>query len=224
MESWAACGVPALPGTGLVPVVYDTASGSLVASAAGPAVSLYVCGITPYDATHLGHAATYLAFDLLVRAWLDAGLTVAYTQNSTDVDDPLLERATATGIDWRELAARETALFHADLTALRVVPPAHYVPVTEAMGLVVALIERLDAEGATYVLEGDVYFSVAAAPRFGAVSGYDATLMRTLAAERGGDPDRAGKRHPQDCLLWLAQRPGEPGWPSRYGPGRPGWC
>jgi L-cysteine:1D-myo-inositol 2-amino-2-deoxy-alpha-D-glucopyranoside ligase len=203
--------------------VHDTATNALVPSADGPTASLYVCGITPYDATHLGHASTYLAFDLLVRAWLDAGLTVTYAQNSTDIDDPLLERATATGTDWRALAARETRLFHDDMTALRVVPPAHYVPVTEAMDVVVALIERLDAAGATYVLGGDVYFSVAAAKHFGQVSGYDAALMRRFAAERGGDPDRAGKRDPQDCLLWLAQRPGEPGWPSPYGPGRPGW-
>ena len=223
MDSWAACDVPSLPGTGVVPRVHDTASGSLVLSAGGPTASLYVCGITPYDATHLGHAATYLAFDLLVRAWLDAGLRVSYTQNSTDIDDPLLERATATGIDWQGLAARETALFHSDMTALRVVPPAHYVPVTEAMPLVVSLIERLDAAGATYVLDGDVYFSVASAKHFGEVSGYDAELMRRFAGQRGGDPDRAGKRDPQDCLLWLAQRPGEPGWPSPYGPGRPGW-
>ena len=223
MDSWAGCDVPTLPGVGAVPLVHDTASQALVRSAAAPAASLYVCGITPYDATHLGHAATYLAFDLLVRAWLDAGLRVSYTQNSTDVDDPLLERANATGIDWRALAARETALFHSDMSALRVVPPARYVPVTEAMPLVVSLIERLDAAGATYVLDGDVYFSVAAAPHFGEVSGYDDALMRAFAAERGGDPDRPGKRDPQDCLLWLAQRPGEPGWPSPYGPGRPGW-
>ncbi|MDQ1725040.1 MAG: L-cysteine:1D-myo-inositol 2-amino-2-deoxy-alpha-D-glucopyranoside ligase [Frankiaceae bacterium] len=223
MDSWAACDVPSLPGTGVVPLVHDTASGSRVLSASGPTASLYVCGITPYDATHLGHAATYLAFDLLVRAWLDAGVSVSYTQNSTDIDDPLLERATATGIDWQGLAARETALFHSDMAALRVVPPAHYVPVTEAMPLVVELIERLDAAGATYVLDGDVYFSVEAAKHFGEVSGYDAALMRRFAGERGGDPDRVGKRDPQDCLLWLAQRPGEPGWPSPYGPGRPGW-
>ena len=223
MDPWAACDVPALPGTGMVPLVHDTASSSLVRSTTGSTASLYVCGITPYDATHLGHAATYLAFDLLVRAWLDAGIVVSYTQNSTDIDDPLLERATATGIDWQGLAARETALFHSDMAALRVVPPAHYVPVTEAMPLVVAFIERLEEAGATYVLDGDVYFSVGAAKHFGEVSSYDEQLMRRFAGERGGDPDRAGKRDSQDCLLWLAQRPGEPGWPSPFGPGRPGW-
>jgi L-cysteine:1D-myo-inositol 2-amino-2-deoxy-alpha-D-glucopyranoside ligase len=223
MDSWPSPPVPRLPGSGIVPMLHDTASESPVLSATGRSASLYVCGITPYDATHLGHAATYLAFDLLVRAWEDAGVAVRYTQNVTDIDDPLLERATATGVDWRDLAVRETRLFHDDMTALRVVPPAHYVPVTEAMDLVVALIGRLEAAGATYALGSDVYFSVEAAAHFGQVSHADATTMRTFAAQRGGDPDRPGKRHPQDCLLWLGQRDGEPGWESPYGPGRPGW-
>ena len=208
---------------GQVPLVWDSASGTQVASALGSTARLYVCGITPYDATHLGHAATYLAFDLLVRSWRDAGVTVEYTQNVTDVDDPLLERATATGQSWQALAAREIELFRSDMTALRVVPPTDYVPVTDSMGAVLELIGRLDRAGATYRLDDDIYFAVENAPHFGDVSGLDAAMMRTLAAERGGDPDRTGKRHPQDCLLWLGQRGDDPAWPSPYGPGRPGW-
>jgi L-cysteine:1D-myo-inositol 2-amino-2-deoxy-alpha-D-glucopyranoside ligase len=184
---------------------------------------MYVCGITPYDATHLGHANTYVAFDLVNRAWRDAGHDVHYVQNITDVDDPLLERAEATGRDWRELAAAEIDLFRSDMAALRVLPPREYVAVTEVVGEVIALIERLRAKGAVYELDGDVYFPVAAAPKFGAVSGYSEPGMLELFGERGGDPERAGKRDPLDWLLWRAERPGEPSWPSPFGPGRPGW-
>ncbi len=184
---------------------------------------MYVCGITPYDATHLGHANTYLAFDLVNRAWRDAGHEVHYTQNSTDVDDPLLERAEATGVDWQELAEREIELFRTDMEALRIVPPREYVGVTEVVDQVVELIARLGDRGATYRLDDDVYFSVAAAPKFGAVSGYSEEQMLELFGERGGDPGREGKRHPLDWLLWRGHRPGEPSWPSPFGPGRPGW-
>lgn len=184
---------------------------------------MYVCGITPYDATHLGHANTYLAFDLVNRTWRDAGHEVHFTQNATDVDDPLLERAEQTGIDWRDLAEREIELFRSDMEALRILPPRDYVAVTEVIDQVAALIELLRDKGATYDLEGDVYFDVAAAPKFGAVSGYPEEQMLALFGERGGDPDRPGKKHPLDWLLWRAERPGEPSWPSPFGQGRPGW-
>lgn len=184
---------------------------------------MYVCGITPYDATHLGHANTYLAFDLVNRVWRDAGHGVHFTQNATDVDDPLLERAEQTGIDWRDLAEREIELFRTDMEALRILPPDEYVGVTEVVAQVAELIGRLKDKGATYEVGRDVYFSVAAAPKFGAVSGYSEERMLELFAERGGDPAREGKRHPLDWLLWRAERPGEPSWPSDFGPGRPGW-
>ncbi|ETK38069.1 cysteine--1-D-myo-inosityl 2-amino-2-deoxy-alpha-D-glucopyranoside ligase, partial [Microbispora sp. ATCC PTA-5024] len=184
---------------------------------------MYVCGITPYDATHLGHANTYLAFDLAYRVWRDAGHEVHYTQNATDVDDPLLERAQATGTPWQDLAEREIDLFRSDMEALRILPPREYVGVTEVVDQIAELIGRLTERGATYVLDGDVYFSVSAAPKFGAVSGYSEETMIELFAERGGDPARPGKRHPLDWLLWRAERPGEPSWPSPFGPGRPGW-
>ncbi|MBO3748739.1 cysteine--1-D-myo-inosityl 2-amino-2-deoxy-alpha-D-glucopyranoside ligase [Streptosporangiaceae bacterium NEAU-GS5] len=223
MRSWSGPNVPRLPGTGALPNVFDTAARSRRPTAPGPTARMYVCGITPYDATHLGHANTYLAFDLLNRAWRDAGHEVRYTQNATDVDDPLLERAARDGVDWRELATREIDLFRSDMQALRILPPDDYVAVTEAVGLVVELIERLVERGAAYRLDGDVYFSMAAAPKFGAVSGYSPETMLELFAERGGDPDRPGKRDPLDWILWLAERPGEPSWPSPFGPGRPGW-
>jgi L-cysteine:1D-myo-inositol 2-amino-2-deoxy-alpha-D-glucopyranoside ligase len=194
---------------------------------------MYVCGITPYDATHIGHAATYVAFDLLHRAWLDEGREVTYVQNVTDVDDPLLERATATGEDWRTLAGRETARFVDDMTALAVLPPAAYVGAVEAVPLIVDAVERLVAAGEAYVVEtpdavdpafGDVYFDVASDPRFGAVSGLDEAAMLTTFGERGGDPDRPGKRRPLDALLWRVEREGEPAWDGgRLGRGRPGW-
>jgi L-cysteine:1D-myo-inositol 2-amino-2-deoxy-alpha-D-glucopyranoside ligase len=184
---------------------------------------MYVCGITPYDATHLGHAFTYSTFDLLHRVWLDEGRSVEYVQNVTDIDDPLLERAVATGEDWRELAARETALFGDDMLALRVLPPSHYVGAVESMDLVVAMVRALDGHGAVYSLDGDLYFSVASDPRFGGVAGLDVDHMVALAGERGGDPQRPGKRHPLDPLLWQLERPDEPAWDTVLGHGRPGW-
>src|SRR5690606_36080531 len=176
-----------------------------------------------YDATHLGHANTYLAFDLLQRAWLDHGLDVHYTQNVTDVDDPLLERAEATGVDWVELAERETQLFRDDMTALRILPPRDYVGAVESIPLVVDLIGRLESTGAVYRVDDDLYFEVRAAESFGRVSGWDEATMAEIFGERGGDPQRPGKRDPLDCLLWQAERPGEPAWDTALGRGRPGW-
>jgi L-cysteine:1D-myo-inositol 2-amino-2-deoxy-alpha-D-glucopyranoside ligase len=184
---------------------------------------MYVCGITPYDATHLGHANTYLTFDLVHRVWLDAGLDVTYVQNVTDVDDPLLERANATGEDWRDLATRETDLFRTDMEALRILPPQEYIGAVEAIPRIVELIEQLRDRGAVYEVGGDLYFSVASDPRFGSVAHLDRPAMLATFAERGGDPEREGKKDPLDPLLWLAARPGEPSWPSPAGAGRPGW-
>ncbi|WP_030904639.1 cysteine--1-D-myo-inosityl 2-amino-2-deoxy-alpha-D-glucopyranoside ligase [Streptosporangium amethystogenes] len=223
MRSWSTPKVPRLPGAGVPLRLFDTAVRDVVPTKPGPTARMYVCGITPYDATHLGHANTYLAFDLVNRAWRDAGHEVHFTQNATDVDDPLLERAAQTGIDWRDLAEREIELFRSDMEALRILPPRDYVAVTEVIDQVATLIELLRDKGATYDLEGDVYFDMAAAPKFGAVSGYPEEQMLALFGERGGDPDRPGKKHPLDWLLWRAERPGEPSWPSPFGQGRPGW-
>ena len=225
MQAWTEPDIPAVSGPARRLRLYDTSSGGLVdvsPSGDDPA-RMYVCGITPYDATHMGHAATYVTFDLVGRMWRDAGHEVSYTQNITDVDDPLLERATATGIDWTELAKREIQLFRDDMTALRVIPPQAYIGVVEAIPSVVERITDLQRAGAVYEVDGDLYFAVKADPLFGSVSRYDRNTMRALFAERGGDPDREGKRDPLDSLLWQSERPGEPAWDSQLGRGRPGW-
>jgi L-cysteine:1D-myo-inositol 2-amino-2-deoxy-alpha-D-glucopyranoside ligase len=227
MRSWPSPAVSPVVsehmGDGPAVELFDRRAGGLVPTEpAGPA-RLYVCGITPYDATHLGHAATYVAFDLLNRAWRAAGHNVVYVQNVTDVDDPLLERAASTGEDWRHLAERETQLFREDMTALAVIPPDHYVGAVESIPLIVELIQQLRDRGAVYEVDGDLYFSVQADPAFGEVSGLDRTDMLKVFGERGGDPDRPGKRDPLDCLLWQGKREDEPSWDTDLGPGRPGW-
>jgi L-cysteine:1D-myo-inositol 2-amino-2-deoxy-alpha-D-glucopyranoside ligase len=153
----------------------------------------------------------------------DAGKQVRYVQNVTDVDDPLLERAMQTGQDWTVIAARETQLFREDMTALRVIAPEAYIGAVEAIPDVVEAIMALRDRGAAYELDGDTYFSVAAASEFGSVSHLAVADMVRLSAERGGDPDRPGKKDPLDSLLWQAARPGEPAWDSPLGHGRPGW-
>ncbi|MGD3107376.1 cysteine--1-D-myo-inosityl 2-amino-2-deoxy-alpha-D-glucopyranoside ligase [Streptomyces sp. YGL11-2] len=224
MHAWPASEVPALPGQGRDLRIHDTATGGRVTLAPGPVARIYVCGITPYDATHMGHAATYNAFDLVQRVWLDTKRQVHYVQNVTDVDDPLLARAVATGDDWTALAERETALFREDMTALRMLPPRHYIGAVEAIPGIVPLVERLRDAGAAYELDGDIYFSVASDAHFGEVSGLDAAAMRLLSAERGGDPEREGKKNPLDPMLWMAARDGEPSWDgASLGRGRPGW-
>jgi L-cysteine:1D-myo-inositol 2-amino-2-deoxy-alpha-D-glucopyranoside ligase len=223
MRPWTAPEVPTLSVRGPQVRVFDTASGGLVETSPDGPARLYVCGITPYDATHMGHAATYVAFDLLHRAWRHAGHEVTFVQNVTDVDDPLLERATKVHVDWEELAERETQLFRDDMEALRVLPPAHYIGAVESIPLAVALIEKLRAGGSVYELGGDLYFSVTADPAFGDVSRLEREQMLELFAERGGDPDREGKQDPLDCVVWRGPREGEPSWDSPFGPGRPGW-
>ncbi|MDF9717419.1 cysteine--1-D-myo-inosityl 2-amino-2-deoxy-alpha-D-glucopyranoside ligase [Nocardioides sp. ChNu-99] len=223
MRAWSAPDVPTLPVTGPRVSLHDTATGRLAPTEPHGPARLYVCGITPYDATHMGHAATYVGFDLLVRAWRNAGHEVTYVQNVTDVDDPLLERADKVGVSWVDIAERETQLFREDMEALHVLPPAHYVGAVESIPWVIELVERLAEAGAVYRVDDDLYFSVAADPGFGTVSGADRATMRAIFGERGGDPDRAGKRDPLDCLLWRAERPGEPAWESPWGRGRPGW-
>ncbi|MBO0770229.1 MAG: cysteine--1-D-myo-inosityl 2-amino-2-deoxy-alpha-D-glucopyranoside ligase [Actinobacteria bacterium] len=223
MYAWRGTDVPSLPGRGGVVRVRDTASGELAPAAAGHQATIYACGITPYDATHIGHAATFLAWDLLVRAWRDAGHDVRYVQNVTDVDDPLLERAHRDGDDWRELAGREIARYRSDMESLRVLPPTRLVGAVEAMPLIERFALALADRGALYELEGDQYFSRTTDPAFGSVSRLDLATMVALSAERGGDPGRAGKKDPLDPLVWLAARPGEPSWGSAFGAGRPGW-
>jgi L-cysteine:1D-myo-inositol 2-amino-2-deoxy-alpha-D-glucopyranoside ligase len=231
---WPAPFVPRVPGTGPRLRLHDTSTQGLreVAPEGGPGepFTMYVCGITPYDATHLGHAATYVTFDLVQRAVRDAGHRVRYVQNVTDVDDPLFERADRDGVDFRALAAQEVALFREDMSALAVLPPDAYIGVEESMQGIVTKIEALLDAGQAYRLpiEGrdgqDVYLDLATEPEFGSVSGWTREQMLEVFAERGGDPDRPGKRDALDPLLWRAARPGDPTWEGRsLGPGRPGW-
>lgn len=226
MRAWTPSAVPELPGRGPAVTIWDTASQAGITTPRESMARLYVCGITPYDAAHLGHAATYLAFDLLVRAWLDAGQQVRYVQNVTDVDDPLLERALITGQDWSQLADQEIDLFRRDMQSLRVLPPDHYIGAVEAIPEIVPAVAQLLADGAAYRMDdgsGDVYFAVASEPSFGTESGLTREQMLALFAARGGDPDRPGKKDPLDSLLWRAGRPDEPAWDSELGAGRPGW-
>jgi L-cysteine:1D-myo-inositol 2-amino-2-deoxy-alpha-D-glucopyranoside ligase len=223
VKSWPAPHVPTLPDSGLALRLFDTATGAVRATEPGPTARMYVCGITPYDATHMGHAFTYVTFDLIHRAWLDAGHDVHYVQNVTDIDDPLLERAVATGQDWQEIARRETALFREDMTDLNVIPPRDYIGAVESIPSVAEHVQTLQVKGAVYSVDGDLYFRVRRDPQFGSVSRLDDEAMRTIFAERGGDPGRPGKEDPLDCLVWQSARPDEPAWDTPLGHGRPGW-
>lgn len=236
MHSWPAPQIPELPGRGHPVRVHDSTTGELVVAAPGDTATLYACGITPYDATHIGHANTYVAFDLLVRAWRDAGQRVTYASNVTDVDDPLLERAAATGVDWRALATQQIALFAEDMTALGVVPPDVWDGAVEKIPAVVEAVSAMLADGTAYRVPvepgaggtdaglGDVYADLSADPAFGSVSRFPRDVMERLFAERGGDPDRDGKKDRLDPLLWRRERSGEPAWDGGVlGTGRPGW-
>ena len=225
MNSWAPVAVPKyLSATQLPPLsLMDTASSSKKSLSKKSVYRMYVCGITPYDATHLGHAATYLTFDLINRYLRATGSQVSYVQNITDIDDPLLERATRDGIDWVDLAEQQIDLFRSDMVNLRVIPPAHYIGAVEAIPLVVQAIKQLQEQSSIYSVDTDFYFSVSKDPKFGTRSHLSQTKMLEIFSERGGDPNRVGKADPLDCLVWMSQRVNEPGWNSDLGKGRPGW-
>lgn len=228
MHSWPQPSVPSVGGTPVALQLFDTADAALkpVAVYDGGA-GMYVCGITPYDSTHLGHAATYLTFDLIHRILLDNGVSVRFVQNITDVDDPLFERAVRDGVDWRELGESQINLFRSDMEDLRVIPPRDYVSVTDSVDEVIDMVSALLTIGAAYVVDDpdhpDIYASIDATPQFGYESNYSRDVMEQLFAERGGDPDRPGKRDPLDALIWRAARDGEPAWDAPFGAGRPGW-
>ena len=186
-------------------------------------VGMYVCGVTPYDTTHMGHAFTFLTFDILVRRLRDLGLEVTYVQNATDVDDPLFAKAKELGITWDELARRETAQYLRDMRNLNAVPPDHYVLASETIAEILALTGELVDKGFAYAAGGNVYFSVDADPDYGKLSHLTREQMLPIANERGNDPDDPNKRNPLDFVLWKASAEGEPSWDSPFGPGRPGW-
>lgn len=207
--------------------MWDTASSDVTPLVPADEATVYVCGITPYDSTHLGHAATYVAFDVLNRQLLANGHRLNFVQNVTDVDDPLFERAHRDGVDWRELGESQTNLFRQDMVNLGVIPPTSYIGAVESIPEVISMVSTLLDNGSAYVVDDptypDVYADRTATRQFGYESHYDARTMEKFFAERGGDPDRSGKRHPLDSLLWRAERPGEPAWDSPFGRGRPGW-
>lgn len=225
MNSWAQVAIPPLASKFILPTleIFDTAKQELSSIVKKDKYRIYVCGITPYDATHLGHANTYLAFDLINRYLLATGSEVLFVQNITDIDDPLLERANRDGVDWRELATSQIDLFRSDMVALHVIPPKHYIGAVEAIPLVVEAISDLQKADTVYQVDNDYYFRVRSDSEFGERSHLTQTQMLDIFSQRGGDPDRVGKEDPLDALLWLAKRPSEPGWDSKYGVGRPGW-
>lgn len=192
----------------------DTSSGS---------VSLYVCGVTPYDTTHLGHAFTYVTFDVLVRFLESQGIEVTYVQNVTDIDDDILRKARELGVDWHELGLEETQRYLEDMAALNVRPPDHLVPATDVMSQIVEAILALVRAGKAYQAGGNVYFDSRSFPSYGQLCHCDREQMLQLAEEHGGSPADPAKHDPLDFVLWLGHRPNEPQWPGPFGPGRPGW-
>ena len=225
MRSWPTVAIPDVDPKYALPklTLKDTLSGTKKALPTKNLYRMYVCGITPYDATHLGHAATYLTFDLINRYLRATGAEVRYVQNITDIDDPLLERAKRDGIDWQELAYSQIELFRSDMVNLHILPPESYIGAVEAIPLVTKAIEVLQEANTIYPVEKDLYFQVRSDAEFGTRSHYSQVEMQEIFSQRGGDPDRVGKRDVLDPLVWLAARPGEPSWPSPFGAGRPGW-
>ena len=220
MNSWPKVYLPPLEGIEYPPLKLVDSNNGLVELDNGSNFAIYVCGITPYDATHLGHAATYLAFDLINRYKILSGSTVNFVENITDIDDPLLERAKRDNQGWQNLASKQIDLFSSDMSALRVIPPDSFIKVTDSLALIEDFINRLDKAGYLYKLDSDYYFSVG---KFLDQMRIPIEQAIDIFAERGGDPKRAGKQHQLDPVIWIGNRDGEPGWASSYGFGRPGW-
>lgn len=225
MNSWPEVDIPKIGNTFKKPLLElsDTSSRTKKVVEAKPLYRMYVCGITPYDATHLGHAATYLTFDLVNRYLRMLGSEVRYVQNITDIDDPLLERANRDGVDWKDLAHQQIDLFRGDMKDLRVIPPDHYIGAVDAIPLVTQAITMLKDQNSIYSVDTDLYFKVNVDSKFGSRSHLSTDEMLQIFSERGGDPQRIGKSDPLDCLVWMSQRPNEPGWDSPFLKGRPGW-
>ena len=220
MNSWPKPFVPGLIDHDFPPLKITDSSAGPTYFAKSNDFKMYVCGITPYDATHLGHAATYLAFDLIYRYQMLAGKNINFVENITDVDDPLLERANRDKVDWSKLADSQINLFKSDMSALRVIPPKHFIKVTDSMAIIEEFIKRLDQNGYLYEIEKDYYFAVEEFLTDLPIPVDDAVAV---FAERGGDPQRVGKKHRLDPLVWSAHIGNEPGWESSFGFGRPGW-
>ena len=220
MNSWPKPFVPSLINHDFPPLNIRDSSAGLIQFKKSEDFWMYVCGITPYDATHLGHAATYLAFDLIYRYQFLSGKNIKFVENITDIDDPLLERANRDKVDWSALADSQINLFKSDMSALRVVPPEHFIKVTESLTIIEEFIKRLAKNGYLYEIENDYYFAV---EQFLADLPIPVDEAVKVFSERGGDPHRVGKKHPLDPLVWSAHVGNEPGWESSFGFGRPGW-
>jgi L-cysteine:1D-myo-inositol 2-amino-2-deoxy-alpha-D-glucopyranoside ligase len=212
------------PDRGLPPMrLYDTARRAVVPFEPNDHVLMYTCGITPYDATHLGHAATFLAYDVLQRRLIDRGHRVTCVRNVTDVDDPLFAKARELRVHYLDLAAGEEARFEADMRALNALPVASTPRASSAIPDIRGFIGMVLERGYAYQAGGAVYFDVTKFESFGALSHYDEATMLELARQRGGDVDNPHKRHPLDFVLWQPSAPDEPSWDTMWGPGRPGW-
>ena len=220
MNSWPKPFVSSLINHDFPPLNIKDSSAGLIQFEKSEDFRMYVCGITPYDATHLGHAATYLAFDLIYRYQFLSGKNIKFVENITDIDDPLLERANRDKVDWSALADSQINLFKSDMSALRVVPPEHFIKVTESLTIIEEFIKRLAKNGYLYEIENDYYFAV---EQFLADLPIPVDEAVKVFSERGGDPHRVGKKHPLDPLVWSAHVGNEPGWESSFGFGRPGW-
>lgn len=225
MKSWPEVYIPTIDSKYEIPSLslFNSQSRKIEELPKKQTYRMYVCGITPYDSTHLGHAATYLTFDLINRYLRATKAEVRFVENITDIDDPLLERAHRDGVDWKDLAESQIDLFREDMTALHVIPPKFYIGAVEAIDLVTKKIDELDAAGSIYSVENDLYFRVHKDSDFGERSHLSLDEAAKIFAERGGDPDREGKEDPLDPLVWLSKRENEPGWESKHGIGRPGW-
>jgi L-cysteine:1D-myo-inositol 2-amino-2-deoxy-alpha-D-glucopyranoside ligase len=203
--------------------LYDTARRAVVPFEPPPTVRMYVCGITPYDSTHLGHAATYLTYDLLIRRLEELGHEVRYVRNVTDVDDSILPKARELGVPYLELAEAEIARFHNDMDALEMRAPDAEPRATESIDEIIELVGRLLESGHAYLTHGTAYFDVSTFPRYGELSHYSYEQMLRLARERGGNPDDPHRRQPLDFVLWQPSLADEPAWRAPFGVGRPGW-
>ena len=203
--------------------LYDTAKKRVVDFRSDKQVLMYTCGITPYDATHVGHAFTFITYDVVQRRLIDLGHTVKCVRNVTDIDDPLFAKARELGVHYLDLAAGEEARFNADMQALNALDvysaPRASSAIADIRGFIGMVLDR----GFAYQAGESVYFDVASFDSFGGVSNYDTQTMMSLAAERGGHIEDPHKRNPLDFVLWQPSATDEPSWETMWGPGRPGW-
>jgi L-cysteine:1D-myo-inositol 2-amino-2-deoxy-alpha-D-glucopyranoside ligase len=204
-------------------LLYDTARRAVVPFEPPSTVRMYVCGITPYDSTHLGHAATYLTYDILIRRLEELGHDVRMVRNITDVDDSILPKARELGVPYLELAEAEVARFHSDMAALEMRPPVAEPRATESVPRIIDLVAKLLESNNAYLTAGTAYFDVSSFPRFGELSHYSEEQMVRLSRARGGNPDDPHRRHPLDFVLWQPSLADEPAWRAPFGVGRPGW-